>query len=119
MSFITTIGSELSHTGASCNSKMKKRLDPVFFRPDSVIISMTKENMMNISDEFLKNQVFQNELISFDDRLPYQGGVIDEPAVITVPKAARVLADGTVKLTFYAPNASSVTATNYEKTVSL
>ncbi len=72
---------------------------------------------MNIPEKFLQNQAFQNDLIAFDEIVPYRAfGKPDAPAV---PKACEVLPDGTVNVSFYAPNANEVTATNFKTTVSL
>ena len=72
---------------------------------------------MQIPEQFLTNQAFQHDLIGFDDRLPDRAGTREAP--VSIPKGAEVLPDGTVKLSFYAPKASEVTATNFKKSVSL
>lgn len=68
---------------------------------------------MNIPEYLLTNQAFQNDLIAFDEQLPLHRGEVH------IPKAVEVLPDGRVNLTFYAPNATTVTATNYKTTVAL
>jgi len=72
---------------------------------------------MNIPKSFLENQVFQNELIGFDDRLPYRFNL--EPGTNELRKAVDVQPDGTVNVSFYAPFATSVSVHNYVKSADL
>ena len=75
---------------------------------------------MNIPENFLKNQSFENAPLAFNDQTEIRmGNGYMDPNAVTVPKGAVCLPDGTVLVSMYAPNATEVKATNLKDTVIL
>jgi enterochelin esterase-like enzyme len=75
--------------------------------------------MKRIPDEFLKNQSFQNRAIAFDDQMPINLFSPFQAERKMVPPGTAVQPDGSVKVTFYAPDAKIVTAFHDQVSVEL
>ena len=73
--------------------------------------------MLEISKDFLTNQTFESTMTAFNRQMPTYFG--DPEHAVCLPNGAVVQTDGKVQLSFYAPAATTVTATNYQSEVTL
>jgi len=75
--------------------------------------------MAKIPEYMLKNQSFQNRAIAFNDQLEVNEYPPYHPERRTIPVGARPLENGNVFVTFYAPEAQSVSAFHEDVSIEL